>query len=93
MIIILIHFPFTRNCGLAFPVPVDHEPDMHIVIEKMGPRIVSSTFYLDGSNSSSLIFWSSKLGSIFGRKWSGIWSGNSNGSWTVKHSSHYSTAK
>ena len=50
-------------------------------------------YILDSSNSSSFTFGSSKLASSSRSNWTGIWTGNSNGSWTDKHSSHFSTAK
>ena len=42
---------------------------------------------------SSFTFWSSKFESTSRSNWTGIWTGNSNGSWTDKHSSYFSTAK
>ena len=50
-------------------------------------------YVLDSLNSSSFTFLSSKLASSSRSNWTGIWTGNSNGSWTDKHSSHFSTAK
>ena len=45
------------------------------------------------SNSSSFTFWSSQFPSSSRSNWTGIWTGNSNGIWTDKQSSHFSTAK
>ena len=45
-------------------------------------------YILHSSNSSLFTFWSSSR-----RYWIKIWTGNSNGSWTDKQSSHISTAK
>ena len=59
-----------------------------------GKGIVGCFIYiLDSSNSSSFTFWSSKLASSSRSNWTGICTGNSNGSWTDKQSSHFSTAK
>ena len=44
---------------------------------------------LNSSNFSSFTFWSSKLASSSRSNWTG----NSNDSWTDKHTSHFSTAK
>ena len=38
-------------------------------------------------------FWTSKFSSSYRSNWTGIWTGNSNGSWTCKQSSHFRTAK
>ena len=40
-----------------------------------------------------LTFWSSELASSFRSNWTNIWTSNSNGTWTDKHSSQFSTAK
>ena len=56
-------------------------------------RLGRLIYILDSSNSSSFIFWSSKLPSSSRCNWTSIRNGNSNGSWTDKHSSHSSTAK
>ena len=50
-------------------------------------------YILDSSNSSSIISWTIKFGSSSRSNQTGIWTGNSNGSWTDKQSSHFSTAK
>ena len=50
-----------------------------------------SNYILDSLNSSSFTFWSSKFASSSRRNWTGIWTCDSNGSWTDKHSSHFST--
>ena len=50
-------------------------------------------YILDSSNSSSFTFWYSQLASSSRSNWTGIWTGNSNGTWTDKQSSHFSTAK
>ena len=50
-------------------------------------------YILDSSNSSSFTFWSSQLASSSRSNWTGIWTGNSNGTWTDKQSSHFSKAK
>ena len=50
-------------------------------------------YILDSSNSSSFSFWSSQLASCSRSNWTGVWNGNSNGTWTDKQSSHFSTAK
>ena len=50
-------------------------------------------YTLGSSNSSSYTFWSSKSPSSSRSNWNGIWTGNSNRSWTDKQSSHFSTAK
>ena len=50
-------------------------------------------YILDSSNSSSIIFWTSKFGSSTRSNWTVIWTGNLNGSWTDKQSSYFSTAK
>ena len=50
-------------------------------------------YILDSSNSSALTFRSSQFASSSGSNWTGIWTGNSNGAWTDKQSSHFSTAK
>ena len=42
-------------------------------------------YILDNSNSSSIKFWTRS-------NWTGVWTGNSNGSWTDKQSSHFNTA-
>ena len=48
--------------------------------------MVCFIYILDSSNSSSFTFWSRS-------KWRGIWTSNSNGSWTDKNPSHFTTAK
>ena len=67
------------------------------LLERFGEKppnlVVSSTFNLDSSNSSSFTFWISKLASSTRSNWTGIWNGTSNGSWTDEHSSHFHTAK
>ena len=52
-------------------------------------------YILDSSNSNSFTFWSIKLASSSRSNWTGVWTGNSNGSWADKQSSHFrlSTAK
>ena len=50
-------------------------------------------YILDSSNSSSIIFWTSKFSSSSESNRTSIWTGNSNGSWTDKQSSHFSTSK
>ena len=50
-------------------------------------------YILDSSNSSSITFWTNQFGSSSRSNWIGIWTGNSNGIWTDKQSSHFSTAK
>ena len=69
-----------------------------ILITKAGKTLCSilEWFHLHFifSNSSWFTFWSCKLDSSSNRSyWTGIWTDNSNGSWTDKHSSHFSTAK
>ena len=49
-------------------------------------------YILDSSNSSLFTFWSSQLASNSRSNWTGTWTGNSNGTWTDKKSSHFSTA-
>ena len=63
--------------------------------QKKGTLIIKGCFIysLDSSNSSSLTFWSSQFPSSSRSNWTGIWTGNSNGTWTDKQSSHVSTAK
>ena len=48
-------------------------------------------YILDSSKSSSTTFWTSQFGSR--SNWTGIWTGNSKGSWTDKQSSHFSRVK
>jgi hypothetical protein len=50
-------------------------------------------YILDRSNSSSITFWTCQFGSRSRSNWTSIWTGNSNGSWTDKQSSHFSTVK
>ena len=51
-------------------------------------------YVLDSSNSSSFTFWSgSQFASSSRSNWTGIWTGNSNGSWIDKQSIHFSTAE
>ena len=50
-------------------------------------------YILNRSNFSSFTFWSSKLASSSRSNCTDIWTGNSNGNWTYKHSTHFSTAK
>ena len=51
-------------------------------------------YILDSSNSSSITFWTNQFGSSSSRRnWTSIWTGNSNGSWTDKQSSYFSTVK
>ena len=50
--------------------------------------VVSSTYILDSSNSSSITVWTNQFGSSSRSNWTGIWTGNSND----KQSSHFSTA-
>ena len=50
-------------------------------------------YVLDSSNSSSITFWTSQFISSFRSNWIGIGTGKSNGSWTDKQLSHFSTAK
>ena len=50
-------------------------------------------YTLDSSNSSSFTFLSSKLAYGSRSNLTGIWTSDSNGSWTDKHSSDFSTAK
>ena len=50
-------------------------------------------YILDSSTSSSFTFWSSQIAFSSRSNWTGIWTGNSNGTWTDKQSSHFSTAK
>ena len=50
-------------------------------------------YILDSSNSSSFTFWTSQFTSSSRCNWNGIWTGNSKGSWTDKHSNHFSTQK
>ena len=54
---------------------------------------VGFIYILDGSNSSSFTFWSSKCASSSRCNQNGISNGSSNGSWTDKHSSQFSTTK
>ena len=56
------------------------------------PRVVSSMYILDSSNSTSITFLTSQFSSS-SSNWTGTWTGNSNGSWTDTQSSHFSTAK
>ena len=39
-------------------------------------------YILDSSNSSSFTFWSSQFAFSCRSNWTGIWTGNSNGTWT-----------
>ena len=55
--------------------------------------VVSSIYILDSSNSSSFTFWYSLFASSCRSNWTGIWTSNSNGTWTDKQSCHFSTAK
>ena len=56
------------------------------------PKIIAWTkvlmgcfiYILDSSNSSSITLWTSQFGSSSKSNWSGIWTGNSNASWTDK---------
>ena len=48
---------------------------------------------LDSSNSSSVTFWTIQFLYSSRWNWTSISTGNSNGSWTEKHSPHFSTAK
>ena len=50
-------------------------------------------YILDSSNSSSITFRTGQFGSSLRSNWTGIWTGSSNGSWTDKQSSHFSTTK
>ena len=50
-------------------------------------------YILDSSNSSSITFWSSQFSSSSRCNWTGIWTGNSNGSWTDKQLSHFNIVK
>ena len=47
-------------------------------------------YILESPHSSLIIFWTSQFGSSSRCNWTGIWTGNSNGSWTYKQSSHIS---
>ena len=49
--------------------------------------------YILDSSKKSITFWTSRFGSSSRSNWTGIWTGNSNGSWTDKQSSHFNTAK
>ena len=44
-------------------------------------------------SSTSFTFWSSQFICSSKSNWTGIWTSNSNGTWTDKQSSHFSTAK
>ena len=72
---------FTLHSGRDFKI----NPKNMIQCYKRGCLI----YILDSSNSSSITFWTSQLG--FSSR--SNWTGNSNGSWTDKQSSHFSTAK
>ena len=50
-------------------------------------------YILDSSNSSLFTFWTSQFTSSSRCNWTGISTGNSNGSWTDKHWCHFSKAK
>ena len=68
----------------------DHKGHVENIISV---SLVCFIYILDCSNSSSLTFWSSQFPSRSRSKWTSIWTGNSNGSWTDKQSSHFSTVK
>ena len=52
---------------------------------KIHTRLQGSFIYiLDSSNSISILFWPSKFSSSSRSNWTGIWTGNSYGSWTDK---------
>ena len=55
--------------------------------------MVGFIYILDSSNSSSFTLWFSKFSSSSRCHGKGISNGKWNGSWTDKHSSHFSTAK
>ena len=50
-------------------------------------------YILDSSNSSPFTFWSCKFAPTSRSNWTGIWTITWNGSWTDKHSSHFSKPK
>ena len=50
-------------------------------------------YILDSSNSRSFTFWSSQFACSSRSNWTSLWTGYSNGTWTDKQSSHFSTAK
>ena len=54
---------------------------------------VDFIYILDSSNSTSFSFWSSRFAFSFRSNWNGVSNRWSNGSWTNKHSYHFSTAK
>ena len=81
-----INFNFWANSSYVFPCS-----------NRSSQQIRSSVgcfiYILDSSNSSLFSFWSSQLASCSRSNWTGVWNGNSNGTWTDKQSSHFSTAK
>ena len=58
-----------------------------------GDILVGFIYIIDSSNSSSFTFWSSQFTTSSRSNWTVIWTGNSNGTWTDKQTSHFSTAK
>ena len=55
--------------------------------------VVSSRFYIVQILVQSHFELCSQFGSSSRTNWTGIWTGNSNGSWTDKQSSHFSAVK
>ena len=69
------------------------QPEMSGWIQVAIEIMTCFIYILDSSNSSSLTFWTSQFTYSSRCNWTGISTGNSNDSWTDKHSSHFSTAK
>ena len=71
-----------------------HTLNTIISIKKERPATkVRFIYILDSSNASSFTFWTSQFTSSCRCNWTGTSPVNWNGSWTDKHSSHFSTAK
>ena len=71
---------------------LQHEA-VYIPMKLLASPRVRIIYILDSSNTSSFTFWTSQFTSSSRCNWTGISTGNSNGSWNDKHSSHFSTAK
>ena len=67
--------------------------DLKAATGKVNQIMTCFIYILDSSNHSSFTFWTSQFTSSSRCNWNGISTGNSNGSWTDKHSSHFSKAK